>query len=137
MNSRITPFTVTDSTLCCTQPPIAYSDRRHGARNFGNESTASSRRLLQLLRINTPIPMRLARTEESAQSMSHLALNFCPQVGALARICCRLHTPCTDCELASARMSRCLHTPCTDCTVSCAHNVIYRNQDVTKARRRA
>ena len=26
--------------------------------------------------------MRLARTEESAQSMIHLALNFCSQVGA-------------------------------------------------------
>jgi hypothetical protein len=86
--------------------------------------------ILPIWNINTPIPMRLARIEESAQSMSmsHLALNFCSQVGAGARIWCRLHTPCSDCELACAPLPCCLHTPCTDCTVTCAH--IYRNQDV-------
>ena len=57
------------------------------------------------------------------------ATSFMFSVGVCACICCRLHTPCTDCELACARISRCLHTPCTDCTVICAH--IYRSQDVS------
>ena len=45
MVSRITLFPIADSALDCTQPPIAKSDRRHGARNFGDETAVSSMRL--------------------------------------------------------------------------------------------
>ena len=40
------PPQIAGSALYCTQLPIVNSDRRHGARNFGGESTESSRGLL-------------------------------------------------------------------------------------------
>ena len=46
MDRKDTPFPVPNSALSGMQPPIAKSDRRHGACNFGDEPTVSSMRLL-------------------------------------------------------------------------------------------
>ena len=46
MDRRSTPLTVAGIALQATQPPIAKSDHRHGARNFGDEPAVPSRRLL-------------------------------------------------------------------------------------------
>ena len=43
---RMAMATIRRGTFICMQPPIAKSDRRHGACNFGDESTVSPRRLL-------------------------------------------------------------------------------------------
>ena len=58
MDRKDMPFPVPNSALQVTQPPIAKSDRRHGACDFAGESTVPSRRLL--LRHNQDRRKRLA-----------------------------------------------------------------------------